>query len=297
MSLPEHLSHFTEPQRIRTHGEVTLIDVMGDDMAVVNAARISYQGENITKRSADRHLIRYLMRHQHWTPFEMCEIKLRIKIPMDAWRQMVRHRTASINEVSTRYSEIKDEFALTEASEWRLQSTDNRQGSSGYLEHWPEGMPQDLFHSPNEYLTTKEANFLDCALDLYKERLKFGIAREQARKDLPLSTYTEAYWKVDLRNLLNFLKLRLDSHAQQEIREFAEAIANIVKAWVPWVWEAFEDYHLESITLHRQDIAYLRTLLQGTEVQKASITQVTGRELEELLKKLRVFGVSTVEAP
>src|SRR5690242_7146820 len=193
-------------------GFVCLVDVMGDDQAVVQAARVSY-GEGTRKVSDDRGLIRYLLRHRHTTPFEMVEIKFLVRVPMDAWRQWIRHRTANVNEYSTRYSVAIDAAQRTSPSQWRLQSADNRQGSAGFL-------PQ----SQGEALTRGETELQDLARRTYDARLAAGVAREQARKDLPLSTYTEAYWKVDLHNLLHFLRLRMDDHAQQEIREYAEVM-------------------------------------------------------------------------
>ena len=174
-------------------GFVRVVDYMGDDSAVVQAARTSY-GKGTKRRHEDRGLIRYLMRHAHTTPFEMCELKLHVRVPMDVWRQWIRHRTASVNEYSTRYSEAIDAAQKTAPDAWRLQSAANRQGSSGLLP--PEQCRE---------LSDEEARLQRAARDLYEARLAAGVAREQARKDLPLSTYTEAYWKIDLQNLLHFL--------------------------------------------------------------------------------------------
>ncbi len=176
-------------------GFVCLVDAMGDDRSIVQAARVSY-GEGTRKTSDNRALIRYLMRHRHTTPFEMVEIKLLVRAPMDCWRQWIRHRTASVNETSTRYSIAIDTAAATPPQGWRKQAVANRQGSEGFL-------------SPavGAELSGEEAAFLDRARQLYEKRLALGVAREQARKDLPLSTYTEAYWKIDLHNLFHFLEL------------------------------------------------------------------------------------------
>ena len=173
-------------------GFVCLVDVMGDDQSVVQAARVSY-GEGTRRVSDDRALIRYLMRHRHTTPFEMAEIKLLVRVPMDAWRQWIRHRTANVNEYSTRYSIAIDAAQQTPPGEWRTQSASNRQGSEGFFSA-DEG----------ESLTAAEAELHAAARRVYQERIDRGVAREQARKDLPLSTYTEAYWKIDLHNLLHF---------------------------------------------------------------------------------------------
>ena len=237
-----------EEVKVLDKGFVRLVDTMGDDAAIVQAARTSY-GKGTTTVSEDRGLIRYLMRSRHTTPFEMCEIKLHIKIPMDCWRQMIRHRTANVNEYSTRYSEAIDERQETLPGEWRLQATSNKQGSDGLLPE-KEGLLLTLGEQELHRDSTRE----------YQNRLAKGNAREQARKDLTLSTYTMAYWKVDLHNLFHFLGLRLDSHAQQEIRAYAQAIADLVKAWVPLAWEAFEDYRMNAMFLSRLDIQMIETL-------------------------------------
>lgn len=227
-------------------GHICVVDYMGSDDAIVQAARVSY-GKGTKTVSEDRGLIRYLMRHRHSTPFEMCEIKLRVRVPMDCWRQWIRHRTANVNEYSTRYSEAIDDKQQTEPTEWRAQSKSNKQGSDEFL---------DL--NIGRELTAQEERFQIEAARVYQDRLHCGVAREQARKDLPLSTYTEAYWKIDLHNLFHFLSLRMDSHAQKEIREFATAIGEIVAKWVPHAWEAFVDYRLEGMFLSRLDIEVLK---------------------------------------
>jgi thymidylate synthase (FAD) len=222
---------------------------MGDDGSVVQAARVSY-GEGTRRVSDDRTLIRYLMRHRHTTPFEMAELKFLVRVPMDCWRQWIRHRTASVNEYSTRYSVAIDSMQATQPAEWRTQAEQNRQGSGAPL-------PEELGHR----LSEDEHHFHVVARQLYQKRLEAGVAREQARKDLPLSTYTEAYWKVDLHNLLHFLSLRSDTHAQEEIRAYARTIGHeIVKPLFPLVWEAFEDYRLAGATLSRLEIEVIRRL-------------------------------------
>jgi thymidylate synthase (FAD) len=229
---------------------------MGNDAAIVQAARASY-GKGTKTTREDRGLIRYLLRKYHTTPFEMCELKIHALYPMDVWRQWIRHRTASVNEYSTRASEALDNF-FTPADGWRLQDAGNRMGSEGFLpEHTEDGLDGAAF-------TRSEDRFIAHARDIYNERIKAGIAREQARKDLPLSTFSMAYWKIDLHNLLHFLRLRLDSHAQYEIRMFAEAIAEVVKVWVPHTWEAFTDYRLESMQLTRLDKEMLRAIISDT---------------------------------
>jgi thymidylate synthase (FAD) len=223
-------------------GFVSLVDAMGDDQAIVQAARVSY-GAGTRQVSDDRTLLRYLMRHWHTTPFEMAELKLLVRVPMDCWRQWIRHRTASINETSTRYSIAIDAAQRTEPDGWRLQAAANRQGSEGRLDR-----------QAGAELSAAEAELQACARETYRHRLAAGVAREQARKDLPLSTYTEAYWKADLHNLLHFLELRMGPTAQWEIRQYAETIAQrIVRPLFPLVWEAFVDYRLQAVRLSRLD--------------------------------------------
>jgi thymidylate synthase (FAD) len=239
-------------------GFVRLVDSMGDDSSIVQAARISY-GEGTKHISDDRKLIRYLMRNHHTSPFEMCEIKLHVRVPMDAWRQWIRHRTANVNEYSTRYSEAIDSFYSTRSDEWRRQSTTNKQNSSGKISN-------DF----GIFLSGQEEELHRLSKIIYKDRLRHGVAREQARKDLPLSTYTEAYWKIDLHNLLHFLKLRLSAHAQQEIRQYAEAILNIAEKLFPITIEAFKDYELNSITFSKmeQELITLLILNKKEEAHK-----------------------------
>ena len=287
-------------------GFVCLVDVMGNDQSVVQAARVSYgkddrqttinkiRGEEMESSGngdipdemclqeqarKDCDLIRYLMRHRHTTPFEMVEFKFLVKVPMDCWRQWIRHRTASVNEYSTRYSEAIDSNHQTASTEWRLQSKDNKQGSSGFL-GGEEGM----------VLSALEKDFQEMSKIVYKGRLESGVAKEQARKDLLLSTYTEAYWKIDLHNLFHFLSLRMDEHAQQEIREYAQAIAEIIKQVVPISWQAFVDYRLNGMFLTSQDIQVLKRLLEEEEFEEAT-SELGKREKNECLKKMQGLGI------
>lgn len=255
------------------HGFVQYIDHMGDDQAVVDAARVSYQKG--TKHTSDtRQLLRYMMRKRHTSPFEMCEVKLCVKVPMDAWRQWIRTRTASVNEYSTRYSEAIDERQAC-GKEWRAQSGTNKQGSDGLIsEEWPDDCSatgEMEYASENEedpvgFLEEREKELHQTASEIYQERLALGVAREVARKDLPLSTYTMAYWKIDLHNLFHFLGLRMDSHAQQEIRSYANVIGEqIVATLFPLSWEAFCDYRLGSVTFSRIEVEAMRSALtRGT---------------------------------
>lgn len=251
-----------------TNGEIVVIDFMGDDAAVVQAARISY-GKGTKSVREDRGLIRYLMRHRHTTPFEQCELKLRVRCPMDTWRQWIRHRTASVNEYSTRYSEAINEMATTLPQSWRLQSGKNKQGSGEFLEDATLG----------QHLSEEESELHELSRAVYEERLRLGVAREQARKDLPLSTFTEAYWKIDLHNLLHFLELRMDAHAQLEIREFANAIGSLVEKWVPMVWEAFFEYRLRGETFSRAETMAMMTMMdpQFLNLNERDIRAMLGR--------------------
>lgn len=273
-------------------GFVRVIDYMGSDESIVQAARVSY-GKGTKKISEDRGLIRYLLRNRHTTPFEMCEIKLHVRVPMDTWRQWIRHRTANVNEYSTRYSLAIDSSQKTKSDEWRMQSKNNKQGSEGFF-------PEEI----GSKLTEREEELQNFAREIYNERLNFGVAREQARKDLPLSTYTEAYWKIDLHNLLNFLALRMDSHAQFEIRSYANVIGNeIVSRWVPIAWQAFKDYRINSMELSALDIEVLKLTIQNEKdkaIQKAiehGMIKIDdgkiklNREGKEFEKKISLLGV------
>ena len=274
-------------------GFVTLVDVMGTDASVVQAARVSY-GEGTRKVSDDRQLIRYLLRHAHTTPFEMAELKFLVRVPMDCWRQWVRHRTANINEYSTRYSLAIDSMQATRDDGWRSQASTNRQGSAGLLTA-ANGHP----------LTQSEQELQSLARRVYEERLAAGIAREQARKDLPLSTYTEAYWKIDLHNLLHFLALRMDSHAQLEIRHYAETIGHeIVARLFPLCWEAFLDYRFNALRLTRLDQGVIQRLANAGGLpadQQAFLAAQDEtwvgldrcRERDECLAKLVSLGLVT----
>jgi thymidylate synthase (FAD) len=240
-------------------GFVCLVDSMGDDGSVVQAARVSY-GVGTKRVSDDRTLIRYLMRHRHTTPFEMAEIKLLVRVPMDCWRQWIRHRMASVNEYSTRYSIAIESTQTTPPDQWRSQAQNNRQGSGDWL-------PIEI----GTELSAGEQKLQEECRRVYQERLDRGVAREQARKDLPLSTYTEAYWKIDLHNLLHFLLLRMDDHAQQEIRDYASAIGEqIVAPLFPLVWEAFLDYRHGAMEMTRLDRGVIERLMEAARIGRSS---------------------------
>jgi thymidylate synthase (FAD) len=240
------------PFKVLNDGFVRVVDYMGSDESVVQSARVSY-GKGTKLVHEDRGLIRYLMRHRHTTPFEMCELKLHVRVPMDCWRQWIRHRMANVNEYSTRYSVAIDAAQTTPPGEWRLQSTGNRQGSAGFVDEKAGGT-----------LSSQEADLHRQSRRIYEERIEMGVAREQARKDLPLSTYTEAYWKIDLHNLLHFLSLRMEDHSQEEIRSYAHTIGEkIVAPWVPLTWEAFLDYRMNSLALSSIELVVIRAVASG----------------------------------
>ncbi len=263
------------PFKVLDDGFIRVVDYMGSDESIVQAARVSY-GKGTKKVSEDRGLIRYLLRHQHTTPFEMCEIKFHLRVPMDCWRQWIRHRTANVNEYSTRYSLAIDASQRAGESRWRMQSKDNKQGSEGFF---------DL--ETGKKFSDQELQLQNLSRTVYEERVNAGMAREQARKDLPLSTYTEAYWKVDLHNLLHFLWLRMDAHAQYEIRAYANTIGNeIVKRWVPIAWEAFQDYKINASSLSHIELEIIKAFhTKGKDgaieaARKFNIIPAAGQELK-----------------
>ncbi len=267
---------------VGSHGYVQLVDVMGDDDRVVDAARISYGKQGERNKTKNLSLLRYMMRHRHSTPFEQCEMVFIVKVPMDTWRQWIRHRTANVNEYSTRYTEAINEIATTPRRGWRLQKQSNRQGSEDDILDIAEGAK----------LSKEEALLHEHGRAVYEERLLAGVAREQARKDLPLSTYTLAYWKIDVHNLMHFLELRMDSHAQLEIREYANTIFDFFVRAFPTVAEAFSDYRLKGMTLSRMEVLALRGLLNGDDLQRDDVlvkAGITGREAQEFIAKLEVI--------
>jgi thymidylate synthase (FAD) len=249
------------------HGHVVLLDYMGTDEAIAEAARTSYQ-KGTRSVSDNRTLIRYMARHGHTTPFECCTVKLHVMLPIVVERQWARHRTASWTEASGRYSVVGEELLATDPAAWRRQATSNKQGSSGLVTEWPDeqGLRQHAWQhygaaEPGQYLSEREADLHRLAQEVYQERLKFGVAREQARKDLPLAMYTQKVWTQDLHNLFHFLMLRMDPHAQEEIRQYAEVIGNeIVAKLFPIAWEAFCDYRLNAIRLTAIDIEVIRAI-------------------------------------
>ncbi|MEI8396283.1 MAG: FAD-dependent thymidylate synthase, partial [Rhodospirillaceae bacterium] len=248
------------------HGFVRVIDYMGDDSAVVQAARVSY-GKGTRKVSEDAGLIRYLMRHRHSTPFEMCEIKFHVKLPIFVARQWIRHRTANVNEISARYSVLDREFYLPAPEHLGAQAASNRQGRGKQLPADEAALVLGLlrYDAETAYLHYEEMLNLDEAGGVLDPG-RSGLARELARMNLSLNYYTQWYWKIDLHNLLHFLSLRADPHAQYEIRVYAKAMLEIVKRWVPLVYDAFVEYRLGGIQLSATGVAVVRRLLAGESV-------------------------------
>jgi len=252
-------------------GFVKLLDVMGDDEEVENSARISY-GEGTRKVNQTRNLIRYLMRHKHTSPFEMCEVKFHLKLPIFIMRQLVRHRTANLNEYSGRYSVMSDEFYLPEGDYLAKQSTTNSQGRGEVLEQ--QGLLQFEFN-----------RIYDGASMAYQVLLEHDLSREVARALLPVANYTECIWKIDLHNFFHFVKLRSDSHAQREIRDYADAMYELVKPNYPLCCEAFEDYVQGATTFSKQEMEIIREKLDGSWTM--SDYNLSERESKEFLEKLK----------
>jgi thymidylate synthase (FAD) len=252
-------------------GFVKLLDVMGDDEEVENSARISY-GEGTRKVNQTRNLIRYLMRHKHTSPFEMCEVKFHLKLPIFIMRQLVRHRTANLNEYSGRYSVMSDEFYLPEGDYLAKQSTTNSQGRGEVLEQ--QGLLQFEFN-----------RIYDGASMAYQVLLEHDLSREVARALLPVANYTECIWKIDLHNFFHFVKLRSDNHAQREIRDYADAMYELVKPNFPLCCEAFEDYIQGATTFSKQEMEIIREKLDGSWTM--SDYNLSERESKEFLEKLK----------
>lgn len=240
---------------VPSNGFVRLVDYMGSDQSIVQAARVSY-GAGTKSVREDRGLIRYLLRHDHTTPFEMVVLKFHIKAPIFVVRQWIRHRTASVNEESARYSIVREEFHEPSVADVGFQSKDNKQGRS------QEPVPQEIVDRFLSYLKENR----ETAYSQYEQFLQDNVARELARTVLPLSVYTQFYWQMNLHNLFHFLRLRLDPHAQKEIRDFAVQVAACAKAVAPHAWEAFEEYKLHGASFSRTEIDIMRKLVQGETV-------------------------------
>lgn len=270
--------HLYTAYPVLDHGFVRVIDYMGDDTAIVQAARVSY-GEGTKHVSNDEGLIRYLMRHWHSTPFEMCEIKLHVKLPVFVARQWIRHRTANVNEYSARYSILDREFYIPAPEHLAAQSSVNNQGRGATLEGTEAARVLEILKADS---TRAYDNYQAMIADEDQQ----GLARELARMNLPTNIYTQWYWKVDLHNLLHFLRLRADSHAQYEIRVYADEICRLVADWVPFAYSAFEDYRLGGATLSGKALDCVRRMIAGEAVDKDTSGMSAGewREFQSILK-------------
>ncbi len=260
------------------YGFIRLVDYMGDDAAIVQSARVSY-GKGTKSVTEDKGLIRYLMRHRHTSPFEMVEFKFHVKLPIFVARQWIRHRTANVNEYSGRYSEMRDEFYIPAPDQIRPQAALNKQGRAS------EPMSRDKA----DEIIKRYRQIQKLLFDDYSALLDTGLARELARINLPLSTYTEWYWKIDLHNLFHFLRLRLDVHAQYEIRVYAEAMAEIVKKIVPVAYEAFEDYILNRFVFSAVEAKILKKIMNENVIPNKDELKTLGLsigEAREFLDKL-----------
>jgi thymidylate synthase (FAD) len=267
------MSSKLEETKVLDHGFVKLLDIMGSDEEVENAARISY-GEGTRKVSHTRNLIRYLMRHHHTSPFEMCEVKFHIKLPIFVMRQLVRHRTANLNEYSGRYSVMSDDFYFPKGDSLKPQSTTNKQGRE-------EG---ELGNDIGE-IEFEMYRIFDGATNSYKNLLDWNLSRELARIVLPVSNYTEVIWKIDLHNFFKFYQLRGDSHAQQEIQDYANVMYNLVEPHFPICCEAFTDYVLNAKTFSAKEMEIIKENLNGSWIM--SKYGLSERESKEFLEKIK----------
>ena len=270
-------AHLYNAIPVLDHGFIRVVDYMGDDAAICQAARVSY-GKGTKSVQNDEGLIRYLMRHWHSTPFEMCEVKLHVKLPVFVARQWIRHRTANVNEYSARYSILDREFYIPAPEHIAAQSVVNNQGRSEALTGAEAARVLDI-------LKTDSERSYDNYQAMISDDGQRGLARELARMNLPANIYTQWYWKVDLHNLLHFLRLRADAHAQYEIRVYADAICSVVADWVPFAYAAFEDYRLGGATLSETALECVRRMLKGEAVTQETSGMSKGewREFEQLL--------------
>ena len=267
--------HLYTAKPVLDHGFIRVIDYMGDDAAITQAARVSY-GKGTKSVQNDEGLIRYLMRHWHSTPFEMCEIKLHVKLPVFVARQWIRHRTANVNEYSARYSILDREFYIPAPEHVNAQSVVNNQGRGGVLEGAEAARVLEL-------LKADSARCYDNYEAMISQDGQEGLARELARMNLPANIYTQWYWKVDLHNLFHFLRLRADAHAQYEIRVYAEEMCKLVADWVPFAYKAFEDYRLGAVSLSAQMVDTMRRMLKGEEVTQET-SGLSKREWREFME-------------
>ncbi len=268
------------------HGFIRVIDYMGDDAAIVQAARVSY-GRGTKQVSQDKGLINYLMRHWHSTPFEMCEIKFHVKLPIFVARQWIRHRTANVNEYSARYSIMDKEFYIPDASQLAPQSKKNHQGRGGEtLSAAESARVLEILKGDSEQVYDHYMELMGQSEEtLAHENDRQGIARELARMNLTLNYYTQWYWKIDLHNLMHFLMLRADPHAQYEIRVYADAMIKVVEKWVPFAFDAFQEHRLHGSRLSRTGLAVVKRMIAGEKVTQET-SGLTKREWDELMGTL-----------
>ena len=276
-----------KPIPVLDYGFIRVIDYMGDDSSIVQAARVSY-GKGTKKISQDKGLINYLMRHAHTTPFEMCEIKFHIKLPIFIARQWVRHRTASINEYSARYSVLDKEFYIPSREDLAAQSSSNKQGREDFLSEAESNEVLNFLNTDSKNCYEHYIKMLNISEKTGEplDKNKKGLTRELARMNLTLNYYTQWYWKIDLHNLLHFLRLRADSHAQFEIREYAIAMLDILKKWVPYTYEAFLNYKLNSVNLSCNAWQVVKSMLSGKKIKQKD-SGVSKREWDELMEQLQ----------
>ena len=274
-----------QPTQVLDHGFIRVIDYMGDDNAIVQAARVSY-GRGTRRVSEDSGLIRYLMRHRHSTPFEMCEIKFHVKLPIFVARQWIRHRTANVNEYSARYSILDREFYIPAPAQLAAQSAVNRQGRGAVLEGADAARVLNMLRTDAMQTYDHYAEMLNEDADGNpRDPDRPGLARELARMNLTLNTYTQWYWKTDLHNLFHFLSLRADAHAQYEIRVYADAMIAATRAWVPIACQAFEDYRMGAVSLSAQMLTVVKRMLAGEAVEQPG-SGLSKREWTELMAAL-----------
>tara|TARA_E500000331_G_scaffold22066_1_gene19276 strand:- start:848 stop:1795 length:948 start_codon:yes stop_codon:yes gene_type:complete len=283
VTAPELEKILYEPISILDHGFVRVIDYMGDDTSIVQAARVSY-GKGTKQVSTDSGLIKYLMRHWHSTPFEMCEIKYHVKLPIFIARQWIRHRTANVNEYSARYSILDKEFYLPSPEHLAAQSKNNRQGRGNIIEGEQAKKVLDLLKKDAEQTYDNYETMLNERYDgSIVDEKETGLARELARMNLTLNTYTQWYWKTDLLNLMNFLRLRVDLHAQYEIRAYADAMLDTLKKWVPITYEAFMDYRVGGTEVSAKGKLVLRKLINNENISMDQ-SGLSKREWNELME-------------
>ena len=266
--------------KVLDKGFIRIVDYMGNDNSIVQAARVSY-GKGTKKKSQDEGLIRYLLRHRHTTPFEMCEIKLHVKLPIFIARQWIRHRTANVNEYSARYSILEDEFYIPKITNLADQSSYNKQGRGRTLDKKLAKKVIKILLEDSKKCYDNYTWMLNEKNSKKYDEDRLSLSRELARINLTLNTYTEWYWKIDLHNFMHFVSLRADDHSQFEIRAYADTLQKILKSWVPMTYKAFVSYRLKSAELSKEAIEVIKSLIKGKEI-KPEQSNLSKREWDEL---------------